>query len=1380
MRLAKLTLSGFKSFADRTEIAFDAPITGIVGPNGCGKSNIVDAIKWVLGEQSAKSLRGDAMMDVIFNGSSARKPSGMASVTLTFDNPKRPDGTRILPVDAETVGVTRQLFRDGSSDYLINKRRARLRDVRELFMDTGIGTDAYSMIEQGKVALMLDANADQRRELFEEAAGISKFKARKKEALRKLERTEQNLGLSRQRLEDTEKRLRSVKIQAGRARNHQEYTTQLRELQLTYTLAEYHKLTSQLKEVSEKLEQAEADRAARARELTKAEQSLADVQQEHQAIQGQLKQVEHDRVSQQSARDQASQRAKFSTDQAAELTRQIDRDTQRINELTGRKTQLEKEVADATAAIQKYVDAQKAAEAKVVQAQEDYRLLQHELNEKRRQIEDEKAGVIGLMRRTSQLHNEINSIGVFEKNLLSNRDRIDNRAGQIKQELEKLYTARDQYAAKLDEVKKLIESENTKIQEIKQQGEQLSGQQKEVTQRLGSLKENRSGLASRRHLLQEMEDKRQGVADAVKAVLARKATDDKRLAQARAANQQNLPPAPLNFVRGLLADMIEADVENARPVEIALGDYQQALVVDSMDDLTTPSTGGELLRSLAGRVTLLAADQYGFSSNPVILDRIAALPEAKRLVDLIRCPREVIGLVENIFGRTIVAKDLATALALRKELPAGYRFVAQTGELIEPDGRVIAGPVNASAATGLISRRSELAKLNTDIKALDEKIAQDQQTLSGLSETAQHIDRLSQKLRQSVFEANSVKVEASSRMDNVASQAQRLEREQPVLATEAQQIHKQLTDADAKRKLHQGEAAKLEADSQERQKNVQALEQGITGLQTKTEQVREQLTLIRVEAGKIVEQLGSAQRHQRQLETTVADVTRQAKSLEEQSQHHRTRIADLQKTAQEAQQTVEQAEARLKELQLRHELVTHKLTKSHQLIAQLKQEYTEEKKAVEILDKAIGEHQLGKRGLEVKVEGVQQRGQEQLALDVAYAYQTYQPQEIEWAAIEAQIKELRGKLDRLGSVNVDAITEQEDLEKQFANLETQVKDIEEGKRQLDELITKINDDSRKRFEDTFNQIKENFAGPSGMFRKLFGGGKAELIMVPDEQGKVDVLESGIEITAKPPGKEPRALSQLSGGEKTMTAVALLMAIFQTRPSPFCVLDEVDAALDEANVERFTGVIKSFLDKSHFIVITHHKRTMQGCDMLYGVTMQERGVSKRVAVRFDQVGADGKIADAAIAQQQKDDATKPAPVEEEEVIADDSVPAAADLIIRKPKTQEQAAAVVVEAIKAAEATVTQPAPAPQAPETAAQPAATIAQEAPPAQAQPAPAINLDAVATPAPSPEVIVTSAEIPKPAGEPSGPVGLNSFRRRLAAMLEGKKAVPEDTKPNP
>ncbi|MEM6854810.1 MAG: AAA family ATPase, partial [Planctomycetota bacterium] len=342
MRLAKLTLAGFKSFADKTEIPFDEPVVGIVGPNGCGKSNVVDAIKWVLGDQSPKSLRGGAMMDVIFNGSAKRKPAGMASVTLTFDNPvleeaacglapdddsaKPPAPKRALPLETDQVAVTRQLYRDGTSEYLVNNQRARLRDIKELFMDTGIGTDAYSIIEQGKVARMLEANAAERRQIFEEAAGVSRFKARKKEALRKLERTEQNLALVRQRLEDTEKRLRSVKMQAARARSFQEHSARLRELQLTFSLAEYHQLTKQLGEVQEQLEQAEADRVAAQRELAKHESAVSDAETERAAVAQRSQQLQQARVQQESAKEQAEQQHRFAESTLADVKKQIERD----------------------------------------------------------------------------------------------------------------------------------------------------------------------------------------------------------------------------------------------------------------------------------------------------------------------------------------------------------------------------------------------------------------------------------------------------------------------------------------------------------------------------------------------------------------------------------------------------------------------------------------------------------------------------------------------------------------------------------------------------------------------------------------------------------------------------------------------------------------------------------------------------------------------------------------------------------------------------------------------------------------------------------------------------------------------------------------------
>ncbi len=1234
MRLAKITLSGFKSFADRTELVFDAPVTGIVGPNGCGKSNVVDALKWVLGELSAKSLRGSAMMDMIFNGSSMRKPAGMASVTLTFDNRPNADGVRTLPLDLDTVSVTRQLFRDGSSEYLINKKRARLRDIRELFMDTGVGTDAYSIIEQGRVAALLQANAQERREVFEEAAGISKFKARKKEAQRKLERTEQNLTIVRQRLEDTERRLRSVKAQATRARNYQEYAEQLRSLQLTYALAEYAKLQRQLGEVMDALQQSEADRAAAARELDKHESALNDAQIERQQIESQQKQIERERMELTSKRDQAQQRRQFSQTTLDDVHRQIARDAARLEELAQRLERLAAEYEEQVASVEKLAEAQEDAQTRLKSEQDEHRRLQHELNEKRSALEDEKAGIISLMRRTAQLHNEINSLGQFEQNLKNTRQRLDQRSTQIAQELEEFLTARDEAETKHAEAVKLIEDQNAQLDKQKALAAQFDEQQRDLSRRLGEAKEKRSGLNSRRNVLQEMQDKQQGIADPVKNVLARKAA---------ASNDSS--GSTFDFVRGLLADMFEADVEHARIVEAALGEHQQALVVDRLADLASSDEGREAIAALSGRVTFLAIDQHKL---PPHTDR-STPAEARRAIELVRFPEAIGPIAWRLLGTTLVVQDLAAAARLRDTLPAGYRFVTESGELLEADGRVVAGPMNGSAQTGLISRRSELAALKQEIDALDATIAADSQTLSQLSDQAAHVERVSQELRQSIYEANAVRVELASRLESLAGRIAALEKEQPVLSAEIEQVHRQLRDADAKRQTHQSEAEKLENDSAQRQEGVKQLEAEIAEIQEKVEAAYESLAAIRVEAGKIAEQHNAAQRQVRQIDIARADVERQHRSLADQHGQHHSRIEQLEQAIAEATKLVEESNGRIDELQTRIELGVKQLAKSDELMRDLRNHVQQQRKLVEAADQQIHKAQVTQREIEVKIEGVRQRAHEQLSLDVVEEHGKAEGdlEEIDWPVVEAQIKELRGKIDRLGNVNLDAIDEQEELEKKHEDLAAQVKDIEEGERQLVQLIDQINNDSRNRFEKTFNEIRENFAGKDGLFRKLFGGGKADIILQPDAEGNIDVLESGIEIVAKPPGKEPQSINLLSGGEKTMTAVALLLSIFKSRPSPFAVLDEVDAALDEANVERFSQVIHSFLDHSHFIVITHHKRTMQACDVLYGITMQERGVSKRVAVQFDQVSADGAIAKEAVEAQNQRDAE--AVVEEDDAV-----------------------------------------------------------------------------------------------------------------------------------
>jgi chromosome segregation protein len=1277
MRLAKLTLCGFKSFADKTVIRFDAPVVGIVGPNGCGKSNIVDAIKWVLGEQSAKSLRGGAMMDVIFNGAATRKPSGMASVTLHFDNPvlshalpeqqgdaaeqseevAAPARRRHLPLDADEVAVTRQLYRDGTSEYLINNQRARLRDIRELFMDTGVGLDAYSVIEQGKVDVLLQSNAQERREIFEEAAGISRFKARKKEALRKLERTEQNLALVRQRLEDTERRLRSVKMQAARARNFQEYSVRLRKLQLQYALAEHHTLSTRLDGLREDLAQAEADRQLAGRKLAERESAINDAEIERQEIGNRQKGLERARAETQAGLQQAKQRGQYAESTLADVKRQIERDAARLQELADRRASLAKEQGEQAAAVERLSASMADARQRLEAAEQESRRLQHELNDKRSQIDDEKNGITQLMRRTAQLNNEINSINAFEQRLVATREKLEQRGSHIAEQLESLLTARDEASAKKAEAESLLAQENDQLARQRELAQQFNREGRELSDRLASLKEKRSGLESRRATLQEMQDRQEGVSDPVKAVLARSGEDT------------------FHFVRGLLAEAIETDVEHAHLVEAALGEYQQALVVDRLGDVCSSNGGRTAIQSLGGRVTFVALDQPPLPA--VVSHAPSATPRVRyeTVLDLVRFPDWLGPVAWRLLGATIIARDLESAMVLRATLPSGHRFVTLTGELLEADGRVFAGPPSTKSM-GLISRRSELTSLRAQIDELDGAIATDQTRLAEVSDHAAHIEKVCDALRRSINQANAIRIELGSRLDSIGAQVRQLEKEQPVIAAEAEHIHRQLRDADHKRTGHRTEADALEQDSAQRQARLSALEQGVREVSAAVDRAKDAAGALRVEVSRTSEQLTAAQRHVRQVEIAAADVERQHRSLEEQLAGYCGRIEDLEATRAEAARQVEQATKQLDELVTHCELVARQLERADAAMTELRSAVAERRKAVEEADAALHTLQMTQREIEVKLDAVRQRAHEQLELDVVEAYnaalrgvggsstgdaeQTPEhspeqraappadPFEIDWQAVESEISELRTRITRLGNVNVDAIQEETELEGRHDDLNHQVQDVDDARQKLVELIEQINDDSRRRFEETFSSIRENFAGQNGLFRKLFGGGKAELFLKPDDDGKVDVLESGIEIMAKPPGKEPCSISQLSGGEKTMTAVAMLMAIFKTRPSPYALLDEVDAALDEANVERFTQVIRSFLDTSHFIVITHHKRTMQVCDVLYGITQQERGVSKRVSVRFDQVADGGAISADAIR-----DADRSEPTEAAEPVTDDA-------------------------------------------------------------------------------------------------------------------------------
>lgn len=1230
MRLKKLILQGFKSFADRTEFVFDTPITGIVGPNGCGKSNVVDGFKWVLGEQSAKSLRGEAMLDVIFNGSGGRKPAGMAEVTLVFDNPPNADGGRTLNLDADEVSVGRRLFRDGTSEYQINNHSARLKDVRELFLDTGVGVDAYSVIEQGRVAALLESNPQERRQIFEEAAGISKFKQRKKEAQRKLEKVDANLLRVNDIVEEVEKRLRSVKIQAGKARTYQEYSTRLGELRLTYTLQEFHTHSTQLRDLTTQAEEAQFRLDDITGDLQSTQNALAAKREQFDALSQTKQRLEYELVQARAAIQSAKQRQQYARQQLAQMAEQLEGFEQDKRELEEKLAGVGDALGAEAETLRKLTEELESHRKLIDQRQQAFRDGQLQLNTLNQQVEQQKQAILDLMRKIATVSSRLGAIEIERKNIAAQQQRLGDRRRVVLDELEKLAVLRAELQTKLDQASARIAEEQAQLDAKRGEAAAIGKQIAQVGEQLGAAKEHRSGLLSRQKLLTDLEAKREGVSEGVKSVLRQRETK-------------------FPFIRGLVADVLRVDVEHAHVIEAALDGRDQLLVTD---DSAAAWAAGNVLEDLEGRVNILSADRLalstGASDGPH--DWNQHQQKIRLAIDLVRFEENDAPIARHVLAKTVVVDDLAAAAELHSSGPRGWRYVTSVGEILEADGTLRAGPL--TAAMGLLSRRSELEALTQQISEVDSRIEHLKGQLDQGNTQARTLEEEISSLRNAIYQSNTAKVETNSAIAQNSDKQNALRREQPVLEKELQTLLDQAGRLTTEEQKLADQRQALEADQASRQQSVEEL----TAQQKQTaEDLREwgeQLTASRVQLGQVQEkQLASQQQVQRMTAAKV-ELSQQIQRLVASAEQIVSRRAGVEQELQAAAHAEEQQERSAAEGEKRVAAVTGELAEAGKFVSELSSKVEQVRGERQEIEQELHSLQMKAGEVRVRVETLVTRTLEELQLDLPARYgeltadgNEYQPAEMDWDAVAEEIKQLREKIHRLGNVNVDAIGEQDELEQRQQFLSSQVKDLTESKQQLEQLIDEINTESSLRFEQTFNAVREHF---QGMFRKLFGGGKADVYLEteledkkaepqigPDGQllpamKKVDVLDAGIEIIARPPGKQPVSISQLSGGEKTMTCVALLMSIFKSKPSPFCILDEVDAALDEANNQRFNLIVQEFLEQSQFIVITHSKRTMQIADVLYGVTMQEQGVSKRVAVKFDQVDAQGRINETAAA------------------------------------------------------------------------------------------------------------------------------------------------------
>jgi chromosome segregation protein len=1182
MLLKRVTICGFKSFSDAVDFDFGPGVTCIVGPNGCGKSNVVDAFKWVLGEQSARSLRGRQMSDMIFNGSSTRKSSGVAQVDLVFDNTDRK-----LPIDQTEITVTRKLYRSGESEYLLNKDVARLKDVRELFMDTGIGVDAYSVIEQGRVDQLLQSSPVDRRIIFEEAAGISKYKARKREAERKLERTQQNLLRVADVIDELEKRLRSVKLQAGKARSFKEYQARLNELRASYAMAEYHRFTEEIARVSGETQGCNDRITALRTDIDRHEADESQVTLQLDALAEQINHADNEVVRAKSSLAAQEERIEASRRRSEEQQTQRGRAAERLQSETRRLDESQRELAQVQESA---VDLQRQTHdlhARIADLNEQDRSLARDLTQAQAILEDEKAGIIDLLRKSAQTHNEIVRLNTHRESLVGQKGRLALRDVQIADELESALEQKAQLDRRMREVEALIAEETRKLEEKKLEAARVHTMRQRLVDELAHSKERRSALLSRQDLLNDLQQKMDGVGAGVRKLL-----DESR--------QENHPRA-LNGVVGLVADLIDTDVQYAPIIEAVLGDCDQCLVIAEGEAFLTHP---KVFADLPGRLTVLCEDRLPPVVNP--RDFSGQPGYVARAIELVRFPTAHETVARHLLGKTIVVETLDDALAMARSDVFGHRFVTRRGEVLEPDGRVSLGPSGSTA--GLISRKSELRDIEVQLSDVDSRIVTLTDQLNRNEAEVSHLDGVQQELRTAIYESNTARVEANAALQNIAETVQRLTNEQPLIAREVAFIEQQINEVLEKSAEGGKSLEAIEAENKERERLVAEHQDRIDAVVGTRREVQEQVTQAKVSAGQLTEKRAAAAETINTLRRSIHEMETSVVAAKHDIEQCEGRIADAENAMALAREQSTLLTAEIQKL----ETAAVELRKQRDDLRQNLETLTHTVKTVRselaAEEARLHEQQMSLAQTTVRRDELVARIIDELGVNLSERYMQYEHQEQDWAKVEAEIVELRGKMERLGNVNLDAIAELEELEKRHSFLAGQRDDLTESHRQLEQLIARLNEESQERFKTAFEQIRENFRA---LFRKLFGGGRADIIL----EDPANVLDCGIEIVAQPPGKELQAISLMSGGEKSMTAIALLMSIFKTRPAPCAILDEVDAALDEANNDRFNRIIKEFVTEAQFIIITHSKRTMSIGDRLYGITMQEAGVSTRVSVQL---------------------------------------------------------------------------------------------------------------------------------------------------------------------
>ncbi len=1176
MKIKRLEVCGFKSFVDKTVVNFDHDVLAIVGPNGCGKSNIVDAIRWCMGEQSAKHLRGRSMEDVIFSGSESRGGSDFAEVTLTFENDD-PSDVPLEYKDYTDIAVTRKLHRSGDSEYLINKTQVRLKDVTDLFLGTGVGTKAYSIVEQGKIGLIVSAKPEDRRILIEEAAGITKFKSKKKQAERKMELTQQNLLRIGDIVTEIERNLGSLKRQAAKAERYIAYRSELEDVQLYEASHRYLEHVGWIKLERGNVEALTLRGDEAKHSLLLKETELETLRLEAHAAEQVLEEATNAHYAQTNA---------VRAEEGA-----IERARDRLSGLRARESQIVTEIAEMQGQHDLLLQEREGFEGEVVRAesaeQGGTEALTREaeiLAELEAGLREAEAEVQELRQKETQAQKDISSCEARLDGFDRRRDDMDARLDRVRFDLEDQGISETELRARKkrlgSDVEELRAGKMTTAEERARLEERLVAYRQEILGAERDLEEAKSDhqtSRSRLTALLEIQARLDGVGNGVRALVA------------------DGDPAIL----GLVADRIEAPAEYTQALAALLGERLQEVVVGDVEKGRALLLG--LAESSRGRATITPA-------FPRFVAGQSGGPGGVRLFDVLRFAPEDEALVHSLVGDCRVVFDETEAAQLCATL--GVPVVTHAGTVFHTDGRIAGGAGDALAA-GMLETKREARELGERVEILErlvtERLGVYQTLRAGISDVQTALERARQEAHQGELALVTAEGDLKTTDNDLEKVGRRLEQ----LRQDAERLTADLATAETER----------EAAERTLQQAKETLEMVLAEVQGKNERAelerlrvntqRERSTQMKVDLAGFREKLFAAR----------GALSRIGRSVDELSDRKKRLDDELDASAAQFGEAVAQTfvhRERLEEALDGARAAEIALTAARQAAGALREELSgregglkDLRTTVDASREALAKHELTLREHTIALDHLLGSVREKFrGLELNRIIGDYHMRPPPDAETRSRIGELATLIERMGSVNLEAMREHKEAEERFEYYSTQKADLDRAMADLERAIQQMNKESKRLFKDTFDAVNIRF---QEIFPKMFRGGRASLRLTNPE----DMLETGIDILAQPPGKKLSSIELMSGGEKALTAVSLIFAIFQIKPSPFCILDEVDAPLDEANVARYNEMIREMTDRSQFILITHIKRTMQMVDVLYGVTMQEPGVSRLVSVKMSE-------------------------------------------------------------------------------------------------------------------------------------------------------------------